>query len=155
MKNCLFLCINSCFDRPLPDGFRETELSERHLDVLCKTWPYSKSNEFSSTERWLKYHICNFPTVCIETDDGCPVAWELQQEYGSVGMLHVEPEYRRKKLGSIVSRTLAKKLNKGGHLILALVTENNDPSVRFHEKNGYVRLPFKISFLGCFFETKQ
>eukprot|EP00105_Crassostrea_gigas_P001347 XP_011413484.1 PREDICTED: glycine N-acyltransferase-like protein 3 [Crassostrea gigas] len=140
---------------PMPDGFRETELSERHLDVLCKTWPYSKSNEFSSTERWLKYHICNFPTVCIETDDGCPVAWELQQEYGSVGMLHVEPEYRRKKLGSIVSRTLANKLNKGGHLVLALVTENNDPSVKFHEKNGYVRLPFKISFLGCFFETKQ
>lgn len=93
----------------MPDGFRETELSERHLEILFKTWPYGKSNEFSSTERWLKYHISNFPTVCIETDRGLPVAWELQQEYGSVGMLHVEPEYRRNKLGSIVSRTLAKK----------------------------------------------
>lgn len=37
----------------MPDGFRETELSERHLEILCKTWPYSKSN----AERWLKYHI--------------------------------------------------------------------------------------------------
>lgn len=134
----------------MPDGFRETELSECHLEILCKTWPYSKSN----AERWLKYHISNFLTVCVETDAGCPVAWELQQENGSVGILYVEPEYRRKKLGSIVSRTLAKKLNKGGQLVIALVSENNTPSIGLHEKNGYVRLPFKVSFIECFFETK-
>jgi hypothetical protein len=55
---------------------------------------------------WIRYMISNFHNVCIETKDGRPVAWELQQEYGGVGMLYIEPEYRRANLGSIVTRTL-------------------------------------------------
>lgn len=46
---------------------------------------------------------------------------ELQHEYGGIGMLHVKPEYRRNKLGSIATRTLANKLIKDGQLVFALV----------------------------------
>uniref|UniRef100_K1QL37 Glycine N-acyltransferase-like protein n=1 Tax=Magallana gigas TaxID=29159 RepID=K1QL37_MAGGI len=102
----------------MPDGFRETELTERHLDAVIKAWPYSEEmDKIASVEKWFKYTIFNFPTVCIETDDERPVAWEMQQEYGGLGMLHVEPEYRRNKLGSIVTRALAKKLTKEGQLV--------------------------------------
>lgn len=139
----------------MPAGFRETELSERHLEAVMKSWPYSEEmDQFASTEKWFKYHFSNFPTVCIETEDGRPVAWELQQEYGGIGMLHVEPEYRRNKLGSLVSRTLAEKMTKDGQLVFACINKQNDPSIAFHENNGYVRLPFDISFIGYFFETK-
>lgn len=139
----------------MPNGFRETELSERHLEAVIKSWSYSEEmDKLASTEKWFKYHFSNFPTVCIETDDGRPVAWELQQEYGGIGMLHVEPEYRRNKLGSLVSRTLAEKLTKDGQLVFACVDENNEPSIAFHENNGYVRLPFDFSFIGYFFEAK-
>lgn len=139
----------------MPDGFRETELSERHLEVVIKSWPYSEEmDQLASTEKWLKYHLANFSTVCIETDDGRPVAWELQQVYGGIGMLHVEPEYRRNKLGSIVTRTLAEKLTKDDQLVFACINRQNDPSIAFHENNGFVRLPSDISFIGYFFETK-
>nr|XP_034323338.1 glycine N-acyltransferase isoform X3 [Crassostrea gigas] len=140
----------------MPDGFRETELTERHLDAVIKAWPYSEEmDKIASVEKWFRYTISNFPTVCIETDDGRPVAWEMQQEYGGLGVLHVEPEYGRNKLGSIVSRTLAKKLTKEGQLVFACVDESNVPSIAFHEKNGYVRLPFKFSFIGYFFEANK
>lgn len=136
----------------MPDGFRETELSERHLEAVIKAWPYTEEmNQFASVEKWFKYHFSYFPSVCIETDDGRPVAWELQHEYGDIGVLHVEPEYRRNKLGSIVSRTLAKKLTKDGQLVFACVNEDNEPSIAFHENNGYVRLPFDIQFAKYYF----
>lgn len=143
------------FVRAMPDGFRERELTERHLDAVIKAWPYSEEmDKIASVEKWFKYTIFNFPTVCIETDDGRPVAWEMQQEYGGLGMLHVEPEYRRNKLGSIVTRALAKKLTKEGQLVFACVNDINVPSIAFHENNGYVRLPFEFCFTEYFFEAK-
>jgi ribosomal protein S18 acetylase RimI-like enzyme len=60
-------------------------------------------------------------------------------------MLYVEPEYRRANLGSIVTRTLAGKLAADGQLVFACVDDNNETSIKFHEKNGYIMLPFKIS----------
>jgi ribosomal protein S18 acetylase RimI-like enzyme len=84
--------------------------------------------------------------VYIETQDGCPVAWELQQEYGGLGMLYVEPEYRKANLGSIVTRTLAGKLVNDGQLVFACVDDKTETSIKFHEKNRYIRMPFKLSF---------
>jgi ribosomal protein S18 acetylase RimI-like enzyme len=95
---------------------------------------------------WIEYHISHLPSVCIETEDGHPVAWELQQEYGGIGMLYVEPEYRRANLGSFVTRKLAGKLVKDGQLVFASVNANNEASVNFHQKNGFVLVPFKLSF---------
>lgn len=137
------------FFRPIPDGFHISELSDIHTEIVHKSWP------FTSNEKWIQYLITNFQSVLIETDDGRPVAWEFQQEYGAVGMLLVNPEYRRRKLGSIVTRTLAEKMTKDRQLVFALVQENNDISIAFHEKNGYVRMPFKVSFMEYSQEAKE
>nr|XP_022292260.1 glycine N-acyltransferase-like protein 3 isoform X1 [Crassostrea virginica] len=111
----------------IPDGFRVSELGERHIDPVKKSWRYSEEYEqFFSMDRWLRYHFSNFTTMCIETEDGVPVAWELQQDYGAVGMLHVVPEFRRKKLGSVVTMALAEKMNNEGQMIFACVNENNE-----------------------------
>ncbi|XP_052701302.1 glycine N-acyltransferase-like protein 3 isoform X3 [Crassostrea angulata] len=134
--------------RPIPDGFQISELSEIHTDIVQKSWSYA------SKKKSITYQITNFQSVMIETDDGRPVAWGVQHEYGAIGMLHVEPEYRRNKLGSIVTRTLANKLIKDGQLVFALVEENNDTSIAFHENNGYVRLPFKFSCMELIFGIK-
>lgn len=83
------------------------------------------------------------------------MAWEFQQEYGAVGMLLVNPEYRRRKLGSIVTRTLAEKMTKDRQLVFALVEENNDISIAFHEKNGYVRMPFKFLLWSIFKKRRK
>ncbi|XP_062587239.1 glycine N-acyltransferase-like protein 3 [Saccostrea cucullata] len=131
----------------MPDGFKLSELQEAHLENIRNSWPHRDDYEqYADLGPWIRYHIVNLPTVCIETEDGRPVAWEIQQEYGGVGMLHVEPEYRRLKLGSVVTRTLAEKLVKDGQLVFACVDDKNDTSLTFHEYNGYIRLPFKYSF---------
>ncbi|XP_061174336.1 glycine N-acyltransferase-like isoform X2 [Saccostrea echinata] len=130
----------------IPDGFKLSELQQTHVENVRNAWPYRDGFEqYADLRQWIRYHIDNFPTVCIETEDGRPVAWEFQQEYGAVGMLHVEPEYRRLKLGSVVTRILAQKLVKDGQLVFACVEERNETSVTFHENNGYIRLPFKYS----------
>lgn len=83
------------------------------------------------------------------------MAWEVQHEYGAVGALHVEQEYRRSKLGSIVTRTLAEKMTKDGQLVFAIVEESNPISMAFHEKNGFVRMPFKFSRIGFSLEAME
>lgn len=46
-------------------------------------------------------------------------------------------------------------MTKDRQLVFALVEENNDISIAFHEKNGYVRMPFKVSFMEYFQEAKE
>jgi ribosomal protein S18 acetylase RimI-like enzyme len=135
--------------RELSDGFRISplNLSQSHVENVCKSWdPEGEYDQYADLKCWIKYHISNFHTVCIETENGRPVAWELQQEYGGIGMLYVEPEYRRANLGSIVTRTLAGKLIKDGQLVFGCVEDNNVTSVNFHKKNGYELMPFKLCF---------
>ncbi|XP_061174332.1 glycine N-acyltransferase-like [Saccostrea echinata] len=126
----------------IPDGFKLSELQQTHVENVRNAWPYrDEFEQYADLRQWIRYHFDNFPTVCIETEDGRPVAWEFQQEYGAVGMLHVEPEYRRLKLGSVVTRILAQKLVNDGQLVFACVDDRNETSVTF-----YIRLPFKYSF---------
>ncbi|XP_062587232.1 glycine N-acyltransferase-like isoform X2 [Saccostrea cucullata] len=131
----------------VPDGFKLSELQEAHVENIRNSWPYrDEFEQIANLRQWIRYHIETLPTVCVEAEDGRPVAWEFQQEYGGVGMLHVEPEYRRLKLGSVVTRTLAEKLVKEGQLVFACVDVKNETSVTFHENNGYIRLPLIYSF---------
>lgn len=46
-------------------------------------------------------------------------------------------------------------MTKDRQLVFALVEENNDISIAFHEKNGYVHMPFKVSFMEYFQEAKE
>ncbi|XP_048735310.2 glycine N-acyltransferase-like protein 3 [Ostrea edulis] len=130
-----------------PDGFRITKLKQSQVENVHNSWKSKEKYErFVDVRCWIRYLISNFHTVCIETEDGRPVAWELQQEYGGIGMLYVEPEYRRANLGSVVTRTLAGKLVKDGQLVFAFVEDTNETSINFHKKNGYILMPFKLSF---------
>ncbi|XP_062587231.1 glycine N-acyltransferase-like isoform X1 [Saccostrea cucullata] len=138
---------DNIFPLKVPDGFKLSELQEAHVENIRNSWPYrDEFEQIANLRQWIRYHIETLPTVCVEAEDGRPVAWEFQQEYGGVGMLHVEPEYRRLKLGSVVTRTLAEKLVKEGQLVFACVDVKNETSVTFHENNGYIRLPLIYSF---------
>jgi predicted GNAT family acetyltransferase len=139
MSNIFFVIF-----RDIPDGFKISELNQTLVESVCNSWAFKEEYEqIADVRSWIKYHISNFHTVCIETADGRPVAWELQQEYGGIGMLYVEPEYRRANLGSIVTTTLARKLADDGQLVFAFVNDKNEISMNFHKKNGFIPLHFK------------
>lgn len=65
----------------ISDGFKISELSKIHTEIVHKSW------SFANKEKWTNYQITTFQSVLIEIDDGHPVAWELQHEYGALGML--------------------------------------------------------------------
>ncbi|XP_061167233.1 glycine N-acyltransferase-like [Saccostrea echinata] len=132
----------------IPDGFKLSHLRQDHVEYIRNSWRCKDKFElYGDLRQWIRHQIDNLPTVCIETEDGRPVAWEFQQEYGGVGMLHVESDYRRLKLGSVVTRKLAEKLLNDGQLVFCFVGVTNQASITFHENNGYVYLPFKHSFV--------
>ncbi|XP_062587280.1 glycine N-acyltransferase-like [Saccostrea cucullata] len=131
----------------IPDGFKLSELQQTHVENILNSWHHRDEYEqYADLRQWMRYQIDTLPTVCIKTEDGRPVAWQIQYENTGMGMLYVEPEYKRLKLGSVVKRTLAQKLVKDGLLVFACVDDKNETSVTFHENNGFIRLPFKYSF---------
>ena len=139
--------------RTKPNGFKISDVKECHQDIVGRSWSYGNEiGQFCCTRNYVS-PLGQFPTVCIETEEGHPVALEMQHEYGAIGLLYVEPEYRKMKLGSIATRTLSEKVKNEGNLIFACVDENNKPSILFHEKNGFKRLPFRVCFMGYFFKS--
>lgn len=136
---------------PIPDGLTVTTLKQEHVEIVVQEWPYSGT--FSDCKEWVSDMIKQFPSVCIENEQGDPVAWILQQDYGCIGMLHVVPEYRRAKLGSAVTMLLLEKLLKEGDYIYSSVSIDNETSLAFHERNnfeyirdfsiGYVMYPYE------------
>nr|XP_022328813.1 glycine N-acyltransferase-like isoform X2 [Crassostrea virginica] len=134
-----------------PNGFKISDVKECHQDIVGRSWSYGNEiGQFCCTRNYVS-PLGQFPTVCIETEEGHPVALEMQHEYGAIGLLYVEPEYRKMKLGSIATRTLSEKVKNEGNLIFACVDENNKPSILFHEKNGFKRLPFRVCFMEYIF----
>lgn len=132
--------------RPIPGGFTVTTLKQKHVETVVQEWPYS--GIFSDCREWVSDMIKQFPSVCIENEQGVPVAWILQQDYGCIGMLHVVPENRRAKLGSAVTMLLMEKLHKEGDCLYSSVNVDNKTSLAFHERNKfeYVR-EFSIGFV--------
>ncbi|KAK7693772.1 hypothetical protein QCA50_003344 [Cerrena zonata] len=92
-------------DSPDDDRWDISPLRESDIDLVTDRAPYKRPREAMLTR--LPYSICIKPKG---TD--IPVAWQLLYPDGSIGMLHVEPEYRRMGLGKLVVRALCKKLEE-------------------------------------------
>lgn len=120
---------------PIPDGLTVTTLKQKHVEIVVQEWPYSGT--FSDCKEWVSDMIKQFPSVCIENEQGDPVAWILQQDYGCIGMLHVVSEYRRAKLGSAVTLLLMEKLHKAGDYTSSSINVENKTSIAFHERINF------------------
>lgn len=68
---------------------------------------------------------------------GAPVAYELQQEYGGLGMLYVKPAYRKRGLGKLVTNFLLQKCADHGYPPYALIADDNEESGKLHTSIGF------------------
>lgn len=111
---------------PAPDGLLISQLCESDVEVVM---------EKSMVTRTREYFVSRFPTsVCVRThDSSSPVAWVLMHADGSIGTLHVEPEFRRKGLGQLVMRELVKKLDCPLGWNWVAVGENNEKALQLFD----------------------
>lgn len=100
----------------LPAGYTLDTLSldSDDAEIINEFWPYGRE-KFTLNE--IRHLIRHRPNVCVrwadpETGRHTPVAWILQQDYKSMGMLHTLPEHRRKSLGLAVTVQLTNRLRR-------------------------------------------
>jgi predicted GNAT family acetyltransferase len=65
------------------------------------------------------------------------VAWGFEQQYGAIGVVHVLPEYRRKRLGSAVVSLLSEKLLQKHDFVYSAIDKDNTSSIVLHKNVGY------------------
>ena len=126
------------FYRPIPDGFTVTSLKPEHVDSILQAWIIS--SVFTDCRQWLTEMIDLFPGVCILDSNGDPATWVLRQEFGTIGMLHVVPKYRRTNLGSVATMLMARKIYEDNYNVFSMCVKDNTASLAFHKRNKFEKV---------------
>lgn len=124
------------FCRHVPENLTVGSLTLDMADVVTKNWPGSYLHQDRAIAQ-IKYLIATYPTVCLYTSNGTPVAYELGQEYGGIGMLYVEPTYRNQGLGKLVTTLLVQKYLERGYAPFVITSTNNEASAKLHGDVGF------------------
>ncbi len=80
-------------------------------------------------------------------EDGKLFAFIGLHEDHTMGMLHIQPEYRRQGWGERLERALTAKVLAMGELPYGHVITGNDVSMRLQEKLGFVRCSDKVYWM--------
>lgn len=130
---------SSLKQRRVPENFTVESLTLDMADVIAKNWPGSYIHQ-DKTMTHIKYLIATYPSVCLYNSKGTPVAYELGQEYGGIGMLYVEPTYRNQGLGKLVTTLLVQKYLERGFVPFVLTSSYNEVSIKLHVNMGFVNI---------------
>ncbi len=80
--------------------------------------------------------------------DGAFAGFIGRHDEGSMGMLEVLPDYRRKGIGTALQHYILKVVLKAGEIPYAHIKEHNEPSLAMQRNLGeMVQAPEKIAFL--------
>ncbi|XP_055375763.1 uncharacterized protein LOC129608330 [Condylostylus longicornis] len=121
------------FDIRPPSGYKIKTLSEEHANFINNLWKY----KHSGSEEYLKKLIQRNLNLGVFDENDCLVAWCLRVEYGLLGTLQVVDTHKRKGLGSLVVKALAKLSAENNFDSAASVDIPNISSKKLFEKVGF------------------
>ena len=109
-------------------------VSEDYVRIVHSTWRFSGEH----TEMFIRHLVEQHPSIVMTTDSGQYVGHMLGQSYGGIGMLYIQPEFRRKGYAKVIISQLAQKYLELGEDLYMVVETDNSASLN----------------LGPFFNTK-
>ena len=134
----------------MAEGYTESVLTEDDAHMMNERWEHKGERSLD----FVKFHIKHFPSIGIRDNEGKLVAWELCYFFGGLGMLHVMPEHRGKRLAQYVICELAKKLISQGRNVYCFIIGENEASKRLHEKCGFYEEAGTTSVVGIVKSSK-
>jgi ribosomal protein S18 acetylase RimI-like enzyme len=121
----------------VPEGLKLVPLGDSDVDHVNSVWKYAGPTTKLFLQHALHYH----PSIAMVTDDGRRVGHILGQGEGIMGTLHVEPEFRRRGYGKILTTHLAQRYFDMGKEVFAYVDKDNDMSLTLHLSAGFKVVP--------------
>lgn len=134
--------------RSIPEDVTVGSLILDMADMVTKNWSDVCMHQ-SKTPSYIRYLIATYPTVCVCNSKGTPVAYELGQEYGGIGILFVEPTYRRQGLGKLVTTILAQKYLDLGYQPFVGIGCDNEASIKLHLDIGFEKTDVLCGWAKC------
>lgn len=118
---------------------------EDWASTVNSTWKYGSPHSFC----WVKFCTNKFPSAVLLTHSNQHVGHMIVTTYSSMGMLYVQPEFRRQGLAKVIVSNLAKKCFDQGEEAFVIVEELNFESLKVHKEIGFKCVPdFKIAWLS-------
>lgn len=104
-----------------PPGFIFRPLNRNDTQLVNDTWPY----RFNGSEQFIGNMIDFNGGVMLTTENGEPIAWGLENNYGGAGILYSKPNYRKNGIGELVARALVKHVATSHHAVTCVNTIGN------------------------------
>lgn len=122
-----------------------TEIYNEAVTTTISTFHlYPRSLE--EQKRWFEGHTERYPLLVAE-EGGLVVAWACLSPYSdregyqhtATDSIYVRKEFRRQRIGYELLRALLEEAERlSYHSIVAIIASENIPSIRLHEKLGFV-----------------
>ncbi|XP_058039383.1 glycine N-acyltransferase-like protein 3 isoform X1 [Ahaetulla prasina] len=111
---------------PLVPAPKLTSLDASHESLLNNIWSRGGSDQ---CQKYLINLICCFPSMCILDEHGCPISWDLTDQFATMIHGYTLPKHRRKGYNRLIATNLAKMLYSKGFPAQGNVLEDNLPSL--------------------------
>ena len=115
----------------MPTGIEITTLSPQEVDMVNSEWKFGTDE----TLPYIRWQIENFLSICIRSN-GKVLGYGLQQWQGTIGMVFVKPEHRRKGISKFIA-LLAKKIHETDQPVFLYTDVENIASIASQKSIGY------------------
>ncbi|EDV59284.1 uncharacterized protein LOC6541378 [Drosophila erecta] len=116
-----------------PPGITLLNLALEDAETINEIWPHRAPGSIDFVRSLIKYNL----NLGAYDDNGKLVAWCLRLPIGSLGLLQVLESHKRLGLGSLMVKSMAKKISATGEQVLAPVVTKNTASRSMFEKLGF------------------
>ncbi|XP_076448066.1 glycine N-acyltransferase-like protein 3 isoform X2 [Babylonia areolata] len=130
---------------PAPEGVKLRSATTADVGVIISTWKFGSN----ATEAFVRTWIQDFPSVYLETETGQHVGHMTGKSGGTMGLLYVNPEFRRKGYAKVIVTQLAQKYFDRGEVYVR-IQDDNQPSQCLHKSLGFREVPdSKVVVMWC------
>lgn len=115
------------------EGITFRPMVPEHGEKINDLWPHKHNGSLYFIQRLIEMNL----NIGAFTEEDELIAWCLRIEMGSFGSLQVDERYQRRGLGSLVAKTMAKRLAEQNCDITAGIVDSNYKSRQMFTKLGF------------------
>jgi DTW domain-containing protein YfiP/GNAT superfamily N-acetyltransferase len=140
--NMLSTTDNTGYNEMLPDGYRLRPLLLSDAEFVDSRWPYRSKKSLVMIKKQIGADNLNATrtgySTCLGIEHkGKLIACIMRHRNGSLGILHVDEEHRRQRLGEVLLASATKALEQTKDPVFAFIVDGNAASETLFTKLGW------------------
>ena len=136
------LCLTPLFGSRTPEGVYVKSLEGRDAATVYNNWPY---RDITTVDSVLDSVVASPSAGLFIKENDELVCWMTGRVHVGMSQLHTLDQFRNRGYAACVTQYLTKRLAQSGYVPYAIVSPDNEPSVRCFKRVGFRRnSPFHI-----------